>query len=214
MMEMAGKLRLVGIATLIVSYLMLVHYANLSMQGGVLAALLAVAPVFGLALALSWNSSTRLTGCALLAVSCIASWALWSPIRQHSGFIFWVQDVGLQLVLFVTFARSLRAGHKPLCVYFAEMLHGPLPPRQERYARRVTVAWVMFFAMMAIATTLLFFLAPLAVWSFFANFLVLPLTALMFIAEYLVRRRLLPDIPPGHILDAVRAYRNSSARAH
>lgn len=214
MPEITRILRLIGIALLFITYLMLVHYANLSAQGGVLAALLAVAPIFGLALALAWISRTRLTGCTLLAVCCIASWALWPLIRQHSGFIFWVQDVSLQLILLMTFARTLLAGRKPLCVYFAEMVHGSLPARQEQYARWVTVAWVIFFGMMAIATTLLFFMAPLAVWSFFANFLVLPLTALMFIAEYLVRRRVLPDIPPGHILDAVRAYRNSSARAH
>lgn len=214
MPEITRIVCLIGIVVLFITYLMLVHYANLSAQGGVLAALLAVAPIFGLALALTSSFRTWLIGFALLAVSCIASWALWPVIRQHSVFIFWVQDVVLQLILFMTFARTLLAGRKPLCVYFAELVHGSLTARQEQYARWVTVAWVIFFGMMAIATTLLFFMAPLAVWSFFANFLVLPLTALMFIAEYLVRRRVLPDMPPGHILDAVRAYRNSSTRAH
>ena len=38
------------------------------------------------------------------------------------------------------------------------------------------------------------------------------LGALVFIAEYWVRRRALPDMPHAHILDAARAFRNTSAR--
>ncbi len=76
----------------------------------------------------------------------------------------------------------------------------------------VTIAWSLFFAAMALASTLLFFLAPLTTWSVFDNFLTLPLVALMFIAEYWVRRRALPDMQHAHILDAVRAFRNTSAR--
>jgi uncharacterized membrane protein len=70
----------------------------------------------------------------------------------------------------------------------------------------------VFFAAMASVSTLLFFLAPLTAWSVFDNFLTLPLVALMFIAEYRVRRRALPGMQHAHILDAVRAFRDSTAR--
>jgi uncharacterized membrane protein len=70
----------------------------------------------------------------------------------------------------------------------------------------------LFFAAMTLASTLLFFLAPLAAWSVFANFLTLPLVALMFIAEYGVRRWALPDMRHMHILDAVRAFTNARPR--
>jgi uncharacterized membrane protein len=76
------------------------------------------------------------------------------------------------------------------------------------------VAWVIFFAAIIIISSLLFFLAPLAVWSIFVNFLTLPLVALMFIAEFMLRRRLLLGIPSGHIFDAVRAYMKHAARSH
>jgi uncharacterized membrane protein len=56
---------------------------------------------------------------------------------------------------------------------------------------------------------MLFFLAPLATWSVFANFMTLPLVVLMFIVEYRMRKRILPDLPNAHILDAVRAFRNT-----
>jgi uncharacterized membrane protein len=104
----------------------------------------------------------------------------------------------------------LIAGRQPLCARFAEAVHAPLTPQHEVYARQVTVAWTLFFAAMALASTLLFFLAPLTTWSVFANFLTLPLVVLMFIAEYWVRRWALPDMQHAHFLSAVRAFRNSS----
>jgi uncharacterized membrane protein len=67
---------------------------------------------------------------------------------------------------------------------------------------------------MAAVSTLLFFLAPLSVWSIFANFLSLPLIALMFIGEFALRQRVLTDLPPSHVLDGFRAYLRNSARAH
>jgi len=84
-----------------------------------------------------------------------------------------------------------------------------LTPQHEIYARQVTVAWTLFFAVMVLISTVLFFLAPLATWSVFANFMIFPLVALMFLAEYLVRRRVLPNLPNSNILDAVRAFRNT-----
>ena len=47
---------------------------------------------------------------------------------------------------------------------------------------------------------------PLRIWSLFANFCVLPVIGLMFVAEYAVRRRVLPQVPRRGILAAVRVY--------
>jgi hypothetical protein len=41
----------------------------------------------------------------------------------------------------------------------------------------------------------------------------LPLVALMFIAEYWVRRRTFPNMQHAHILVAVRAFRDKTARS-
>ncbi|MES2637263.1 MAG: hypothetical protein V4605_08045 [Pseudomonadota bacterium] len=122
-------------------------------------------------------------------------------------------DIGLMLALLITFGQTLLQGRKPLCVHFAEMINcGTLPPDHERYARKVTLAWVLFFAGIIIISTLLFFLTPLSTWSFFVNFLTLPLVALMFIAEFIVRRCVLSDLPTGNVMDAVHAYLDKSAR--
>lgn len=204
--------RWLGIAALVVGYPLLAHYTNEYAHSGNLGALVAIAPVVLIALVLAWRSPRRIIMLSVLVLSCVALWAGWSTLEQHFGLVYWLQNVAMQLILFMTFARTLIAGRQPLCTRFAEALHAPLTPQHEIYARQVTVAWTLFFAAMALASTLLFFLAPLAVWSVFANFLTLPLVALMFIAEYWVRRWVLTDMPHTHILDAVRAFRNTSAR--
>lgn len=205
-------LRWLGIATLVIGYPLLAHYTNKSAHSGNLGALVAIAPVVLLALVLAWRSPQRIVMLGVLVLMCVALWAGWSALEHHYGLVYWLQNVAMQLILFMTFGRTLIAGRQPLCTRFAEAVHAPLTPQHEIYARQVTVAWTLFFAGMALASTLLFFLAPLATWSVFANFLTLPLVALMFIAEYWVRRWVLPEMRHTHILDAVRAFRNTSAR--
>lgn len=205
-------LRWLGIAVLVIGYPFLAHYTNKSTHNGNLGALVAIAPVLLIALVLAWRSPRRFIMLSVLILLCVALWAGWSTLEHHFGLVYWLQHMGMQLILFMTFARTLFAGRKPLCTSFAEAVHAPLTPQHEIYARQVTVAWTLFFATMALSSTLLFFLAPLTTWSFFANFMTLPLVALMFIAEYWVRRLTLPDTKKTHILDAVRAFRNTSAR--
>ena len=201
-----------GIAVLVIGYPLLAHYTNESAHSGNMGALVAVAPLVLIALALAWRSPRRFIMLGVLVLLCIALWAGWSALENHFGLVYWLQHVGMLLILFMTFGRTLIAGRQPLCTRFAKAVHVLVTPQHEIYARQVTVAWTLFFVAMALASTLLFFLAPLATWSVFANFLTLPLVALMFIAEYWVRRWVLPDMQQTHILDAVRAFRNTPTR--
>ena len=203
-------LRWLGIITLLIGYPLLAHYTNESAHNGNLGALVALAPVILLVLVVVWRSPQRSVMLGVLLLACATLWAEWSALEQHFGLVYWLQYLGMQLVLFTTFARTLIAGRQPLCTRLAEAVHAPLTPQQEIYTRQVTVAWALFFAAMALVSTLLFFLAPLTTWSVFANFLTLPLVVLMFIAEYWVRRWILPDMQHTHILDAIRAFRNTS----
>ena len=206
-------LRWIGIAALIIGYPLLAHYTNQSNAHAHLGALVAIAPVFLIALVLAWRSPRRTSLLSLWILACGGLWWSWPTLEQHFGLVYWLQHVSMQLILFMTFARTLFGGRKPLCTRFAETVHvDPLSPEHVIYARQVTVAWSLFFAAMALVSSALFFLAPLTTWSVFANFLTLPLVALMFIAEYWVRKWALPELRNSHILDAVRAFRNASAR--
>jgi uncharacterized membrane protein len=206
--------RVLSTFVLIIAYAALVHHVNASGQISALGATLAVLPLLAIGLALARNPKSRLAGFAMLAMIGLLAWQQWPQIERHASLIYWLQDVGLMLFLLLTFGHTLRAGHKPLCVQFAEMIHGPVSAAHAHYARQVTVAWTLFFGVMATASSLLYFLAPLATWSVFVNFLTLPLVALMFIAEFLLRRRVLRDLPDGSPFDALRAYLDKSARAH
>lgn len=204
-----------SLAAVIVCYALLVHHVNSLGQASVLGAILALAPIGLILLAAAVNTCCKIAGVAVLSLSLWAMYLLWPWIMQHTALLFWLQDIGLMLLLLLSFGRTLLAGHKPLCVHFAEMINGgALSAAHARYARQVTLAWVLFFAAIIMISSLLFFFAPLAIWSIFVNFLTLPLVALMFIAEFMLRRRLLLGVAHGHILDAVRAYRNHSARSH
>lgn len=209
---MLRMLRWFGIAVLVIGYPVLAHYTNQSAHSASLGALVAIAPVVLLAMVFAWRSTHPVVMLGIIVGLCLALWVGWSTLEHHFGLVYWLQHIGMQLILFMTFGRTLLAKQKPLCTRFAEAVHAPLSPRHVRYARQVTVAWTLFFAAMALTSTLLFFFAPITIWSIFANFLTLPLVALMFIAEYWVRRWLLPEMRHAHILDAVRAFRNTPAR--
>ena len=202
--------RWLGIAALVIGYPLLAHYTNQSAHNEKLGALVSIAPLVAIAFVLAWKSPRRPVMLGSLSLSCVALLALWPTLEQHYGLVYWLQDTGIQLILLMTFARTLINGRQPLCTRFAEMVHPPLTRQHEIYARKVTIAWTLFFASMVLTSTLLFFLTPIASWSFFANIMTLPLVVLMFTAEYWIRKYALPDLQNTHILDAVRAFRNAS----
>jgi uncharacterized membrane protein len=192
------------------------HYTNTRAHGGggieTLGTLVALAPILAGALSLAWHSRLRAPMLAALAIACVAMAAQWQVLTQHYSRIYWLEHASTQTLLALMFARTLRAGREPLCTHFARLIHGALPPAIERYTRQVTVAWVIFFATMAAASTGLYLAAPLEAWSIFANFLTAPLIASMFLFEYLARRFLHPDFKHAHILDAAKAFWNAPAR--
>ena len=206
-------MRWLGIAALVIGYPLLAHYTNESARNPNLGAAVAIAPVVLIFLLLAWHSPRRMIMMGILVLSCVVLSTAWPVLEKHFDVVYWLQSMGMQLVLLMTFGRTLIAGRQPLCTRFAEALYGPVTPQHEIYTRQVTVAWTVFFAAMALVSTLLFFLAPLAIWSIFSNFLTLPLVALMFIGEYWVRKAVLPDMQNMRILDAVRAYRNDSVNS-
>lgn len=206
----ARRTRWLGIGLLLFGYPVLAHYTLMNVQNGRLGALVAVAPVFVVGLIYAWKSSPRWVWLSLFALAGVAGAASWNLLEHHFGVLYWMQDAGMQCILFMTFARTLVAGRKPLCTHFAEVLDGEITPRHAHYARQVTWVWAGFFGLMAAVSTLLFFLAPLPVWSVFANFLTLPLVALMFLVEFGVRGRVLPERRHSPILETFRVWKEQS----
>lgn len=209
MSRAAGYARVAAVGVLGLAYACLAHRSNTADSGSA-GALLALAPMALAALVLGWRSRHRLAGMTVAVAACFAAVLSLPLLQRHTSTIYWFEHAATQSLLCIAFARSLAPGRESMCTMFARMVHGALAPGMERYTRGVTCAWSIFFGAMVLVSTALFFAAPVSVWSAFANFLTAPLIALMFIAEYAVRRRLLPDVEHAGIVAGVQAFWKAS----
>ena len=173
--------------------------------------LLGAAPFILLGLGVSWRSRWRFPLLVLLALACAGLWLMRVPLSQHFGWTYYMQHMGANTALGLMFGRSLRRGQTPLCTEFAAIVRGALSPALQRYTRAVTLAWTLFFAIMATVSTVLFALAPIATWSTFANLCSPVLVALMFVVEAGCRRFALPGVAHAGVREAIQGYRAAMA---
>ncbi len=199
------RLQVAAVFASIAVYAGLSHYCNTVEGAHAVGATLAIAPplMVGVLMLRRWARPLVVPALAALALLLFACWQL---LEQKFYWMCLLQDCAVYGLLAVSFAVSLRPGATALCTELADKLHGPLTPREVRYSRGVTAAWAIFFAVIVTITVVLFATAPLRVWSLFANFCILPLVALMFLGEYVIRRRVQPQAERGGILAVVRTF--------
>lgn len=194
-------------------YAVLVHYSNSHSDAKLLGALLAVAPLIALSIAVAWRSTYRLTAVTLVLFAGALAFSRWKILESNYSLLYLLEDLILYGFLSVTFARSLAKNRMPLCTYWATLVHGPLPSLVARYTRTVTAAWAVFFALIGATSVALYAWASLQAWSAFANFVTLPLVGLMFLSEYVVRRKILPPSHQTGLLRSVRVFLDASRAA-
>jgi uncharacterized membrane protein len=207
------SVRVILIALAVVAYAVLAHLTNAVPGNESLGAILAIAPLWIAAVILAWRSTRRWFGLVACGLAALIAYAGWDDLRNHFTWLYLIQQAGTYGLLGISFGRSLVQPSVPLCTRFATLVHGPLSPAATRYTRSVTMAWTVFFAAMSCALLIVYVAAPLAAWSVFANFCTAPLVALMFLGEYLVRHRVLPDMQHASILDMVRAVSRGAGTA-
>jgi uncharacterized membrane protein len=170
-------------------------------KGGWLALLIALA--LGYAALAHWLSTAQ--GRAALG-----------GLGPYVPWFYFLQHVAMFAALATWFGASLRPGREALVTRFARAAEGSLSPEGLSYTRAVTLAWSLFCAAMAAASVVLYLGAPVEAWSLFANLLSLPLVGAMFVAEFMVRTRVCPELSRGGLLRgvarSVRAYWASVAR--
>lgn len=193
------------------AYSFLAHRASISPVPGYSGALVAVLPFIALAVAMAWRSTRRTAMLAACFAGCLALVAFRDWMVAHYNWVFLLQHAGIYALLCLAFGRTLKAGSTPMITGFARTLHGTLSPALASYTRSVTWAWSTYFGGMTVASLLLFWLAPITVWSSFANLLSPVLLVLMFAGEYAVRCCLLPPADRAGPLESIRAYRRASA---
>jgi uncharacterized membrane protein len=209
-MHWRRRLQLAAIVVFIVAYAGLSHYSNSVAKNHDLGVGLALGPVLTIGLLLIWRWTHLLVALLAAAAAALLLRHYWPVMEKNFPVVYLLQEGGFYSLMAASFGLSLFGGRVSLCTQLADKVHGPLNAEEVRYTRRVTAAWALFFLSITALTLCLFVFAPLRIWSFFANFCAVPLIGLMFIAEYAVRRRVLPDVSRRGILAAVRVYFASS----
>jgi uncharacterized membrane protein len=118
------------------------------------------------------------------------------------------------------FGHTLAPGQVPLIERLARLLHEEdgISDEIARYARKVTIAWMLFLGGLAVLNLTLALLAtpggillmmgihpvvtvPVEVWSLFANFIDYVMAGVFFVAEYAYRQRKFPQQPYRNFFD-------------
>lgn len=187
-------------------FAVLAHAAIVEGLSPTLGAMLSLVPAsLFIAWAVSRTRHRSLAGAALV-LAALALALGWPYLERNFQAVFFVEHVAINLALAAVFGRTLFGGRVPLVTHFARMVHGELPPEVMRYTRQVTAAWTALFLAICAASCVLYLGGWLAAWSFLANFLNPALLAAMFVLEYVVRHRVLPDWERVGVLGGIRAF--------
>lgn len=201
-----------GLLVLGLGYAVLAHRAAASTTPDLLGAMVAIAPLFALAFMMAWRSPRRAVMLVVLLAACAGAYRSGDWLVAHYNWVFLLQHAGTYALLCAAFGRTLQGSQTPMISRFAIIAHGGLlSAALTRYTRAVTWAWTLYFGGTAALSLLLFWLAPVPVWSAFANLLGIPLLGLMFVGEYAIRCCVLPAADRVGPLAAIRAYRQAAA---
>ncbi|HEX3914476.1 MAG TPA: hypothetical protein VHW71_13275 [Steroidobacteraceae bacterium] len=206
-----GSLQIAAVLAFLVGYSVLSHYSNVHPRAHDLGAALALAPMLAVGCVLLWRWSGTLIALLAAVAAALLMYEFWALLTQNFPIVYLIQQCGFYSIMAFGFGRSLLEGRIPLCTQLADKVHGPLSALELRYTRNVTVAWVLFFLANVAASFLLFEFTSLRIWSLYVNFFSLPLILLMFVAEYLVRRRVLPQVQRNGLIATLRVYFADSA---
>jgi len=207
----SAALRVVAGLLALIGYQLLAHWAATRAATPAAVAMVALGP---LALVALWTVVRRsmLGGLALAAALAVVV-ALADQLPAATRVLPLLPQLAVCLGLAWMFGGTLRPGREPLVTRMAHIVHGTLPPQIVTYTRNVTLAWTLFMLAMSVASVVLFLFAPVSFWSLFANLLLLPLIALMFLAEYLYRSLRYRWFTHGTIAQSLGAFRRLRAAA-
>jgi len=189
-----------------VAYQYLVHSSVSNARSGLFHHVLLWLPLVVLAGWVVARSANKLLWLSVLLAISLIVYLLEHQERLGLAATSGISHAAAYLFLLWYFGRTLVRGREPIITRFSRSVHGPLPPAMERFTRKVTIAWCVFFAAQSIVSALLFAFASLDTWSLFINLLNLPLLAVMFVGQLVYRRLRYPDYPRTSIGQAIEAF--------
>ncbi len=204
----AQLLRGLAVVLAVALWAVLAHFSSDGSTSSNWAVLLAVSPVAAALILMCWRTRHPLwTGLGVVGLLGVLVASL-PFLRQNVALLYFLQHLGANLAFGALFGRSLLGNGDALITQMAHAVHPEgLTEIKRRYTRQITGAWTIFFLANALISVLLYFLAPLTVWSVFANLLSMPLLIAMFVGEHLWRVHTLPPEERPTIQQVIRAYR-------
>jgi uncharacterized membrane protein len=208
------RVRWLAGAAAALAYAIASHALMTRAQDSAWALAIVLGPLVVLGSAAAWGAGRRLLAIAGVGVAVLLALFAWSGRGLPARWLYLAQHAGVHLALAAWFGATLRRGSEPLISALARRVHDGLTPDLARYTRKVTIAWTLYFAGMALASLVLFAAGEFAHWSLLANILTPIFTAALFIGEYLLRYWLHPEFERVSLQRALQAYRSHSARTH
>ena len=212
MRKVVSVAALLAIVTATVLYSLFAHHLSATDDRSELSYLFALSSLYLVALCLALGSPWRRTIIVLSSLTVLIGWWYRDGLVWDPRWVYLLQHAGTNAGLALLFGLSLQSAKGALVTRMARVVHGggPLPDAVERYTRSVTLAWTLFFVLMTMISIGLFAFGDPVWWSVFVNFLSWPLTLLMFLLEYLVRRLRLKNFEHKSIWEGIRAYSKMS----
>ncbi|HYJ19732.1 MAG TPA: hypothetical protein VEW72_11235 [Burkholderiales bacterium] len=195
---------ILGLAGL-VGYQLLLHRIVSADPRGIVAELLIVMPLLLIAAWLAGRSRFGPLAGIIVALLGIAGCLAWNRAGTD-GMLPLLPHLAVYFLLLGWFGGTLRPGREPLVTFMARHAHESMSPELLVYTRHLTIAWCVFFLVMALTSTALFAWASAETWSLFANLLNMPLVIAMFVAEYLWRRLRHPELSRTTIPVMIQAF--------
>jgi len=207
------RARWVAGATAAIAYAAASHALMTHAQNSAWSLAIVLGPIVLLGAAGAWSKGRRVLAAAGFAVALLLTL---QAARGHgipARWLYLAQHAGVHLALAAWFGSTLRTGTEPLITALARRVHGTLTPAMERYTRRLTLAWTLYFAAMVVASLSLFLAGEFAHWSLLANILTPVFTAGFFVGEYFLRYRLHPEFERVSLQQVLRAWRRHGRAA-
>ena len=189
----------------VVAYPFVLHFYVVKNAGSPFGIGLALLPVVSYVFWLMRHTKHALRTALILAVGALIVGLAWSAKWIDFSASYFLEHLLFNSLLMILFGSSLLPGREPLISSLARRVHGSLPAEIAAYTVKVTWVWAIYFAATIVISLLLYFFAPLTVWSFFANVLGIPLAILLFVGEYIYRIKTIPNFPHVSIFKGMQA---------
>lgn len=188
-----------------VAYAGLSHWMMLFHAAEPWAVVVLLVPLWLTALGLA---AARFGKWALLIVAAAGAALFVLVLRGEAGDpnrLYVLQHAGINLVLCIWFGSTLRGEGLSLIGQFAQRVHA-IVPGMKRYTDQVTWVWTVYFALMVVASIVVYLTLPFSAWSLLANVLTPVSVVCLFVGEHFMRYRLHPEFERTRMIDAVRAF--------